>query len=126
MDRSDVITLITESYEQDANGVWRNTGQLWRDEKGDIVRDENGKPIKLGGEREVFAHVDSVNASEFFEGGRNGLNPEFRFSMFSHDYNGERIVKYNNLFYSVYRTYISKTDVIELYVERKGGTNGGN
>lgn len=126
VDRSDVIALITETYEQDENGVWRNTGDFWKDENGDIIRDENGQPIKLGGEREVFAQVDSVAASEFFEGGRNGLNPEYRFTLFAYDYNGERIVKYNGLFYAIYRTYFAKTDIIELYAERKGGTNGGH
>lgn len=126
MDRSDVITLISESYEQDENGVWRNTGDYWKDENGDFILDENGQRIRLGGTREVFAQVDSVTASEFFEGGRNGLNPEYRFTMFAYDYNGERIVKYDGQFYAVYRTYFAKTDIIELYAERKGGTNAGH
>lgn len=126
MDRSDVITLISESYEQDENGVWRNTGDYLKDENGDFILDENGQRIRLGGTREVFAQVDSVTASEFFEGGRNGLNPEYRFTMFAYDYNGERIVKYDDQFYAVYRTYFAKTDIIELYAERKGGTNGGH
>ena len=104
MDRSEVITLISETYQQDANGVWRD--------------------VQEGGGREVFAQVDSVTASEFFEGGRNGLNPEFRFRMFNGDYHGERIVKYDGAFFAVYRTYLGRNDVLELYVERKGGTNG--
>jgi hypothetical protein len=74
--------------------------------------------------RQVFCRVDSVTASEFFEGGRNGLNPEYRMTMFRHDYSGEPIVEYNGQRYSVYRTYIGRDDMIELYVERKGGSNG--
>ena len=102
MDRSDVITLIAATKKQDDYGVWRQTETR----------------------RDVFAQVDSVTRSEFFEGGRNGLNPEFRFTMFFADYDDERIVEFRGKRYSVYRTYIGRNDTLELYVERKGGTNG--
>lgn len=85
------------------NGVWR----------------EN-VPVK----RDVFAQVDSVTRTEFFEGGRNGLNPELMFTMFFADYNNEKTVLYNGEPFSVYRVYHGRTDTIELYVEREGGTNG--
>lgn len=101
MDMSTVITLISISKTQDDYGVWRTT--------------ENKK--------EVYAQVDSVTRQEFFEGGRNGLNPEYRFTMFRFDYEGETIAEYGGNRYSVYRTYIGRNDTIELYVERKGGTN---
>lgn len=102
MDRSDVITLLASTKTQNKYGVWEE---------------------KLTS-RDVFCQVDSVTRAEFFEGGRNGLNPEYRFTMFFGDYEGEQTVIYNGLTYSVYRTYHGKTDNIELYVERKGGTNG--
>ena len=44
--------------------------------------------------------------------------------MFAGDYEDESIIEYNGKRYAVYRTFFSKTDTIELYVERKGGTNG--
>ena len=44
--------------------------------------------------------------------------------MFAGDYNGERVVEYDGKTYGVYRTYYARTDTVELYVERKGGTNG--
>ena len=72
-------------------------------------------------ENKVFVNVSSVSASEWFEGGRNGLNPQFRFTMFSHDYNGEKIIKYNGRQYTIYRTYFRKVDEIELYTELKKG-----
>lgn len=97
-----MLTLISESKEQDANGIWQTTAT----------------------ERDVFAQIGSVTREEFMEGGRNGLNPEFRFTLFFGDYNGERTVKYNGKRYGVYRTYHARTDIIELYAERKGGTNG--
>lgn len=100
MDRSTVIDLISITKTQDAFGVWRQSES----------------------KKTVYAQVDSVSMSEFFEGGRNGLNPELKFTMFFGDYNDEPIVVYKNNRYSVYRTYHRRTDEVELYVERKGGT----
>lgn len=102
MDRSCVITLVSETTTRDENGVLRTT--------------------KTG--RDVFAQVDSVTRSEFFEGGRNGLNPEYVFRVFFGDYEDEREIVYQNKNYGIYRVYQSRTDDVELYAERKGGTNG--
>lgn len=102
MDRSEVITLVATSQAQNAFGVWTETQTT----------------------KDVYCQVDSVTRAEFFEGGRNGLNPQFRFTMFFGDYSGERVVIYKNNPYSVYRTYQGRNDTIELYVERKGGSNG--
>ncbi len=102
MDRSVVLTLVSVTTAQDDFGVWRETESS----------------------RDVYAQVDSVSRSEFFEAGRNGLNPQFVFTMFFGDYNGEQICEYNGKRYAIYRTYLTKTDTIELYAERKGGTNG--
>jgi hypothetical protein len=68
--------------------------------------------------------VGSITQSEFYEGGRNGLNPEYRFTVFFADYEDETIIEYKGKRYSVYRTYLPRNDRLELYVERKGGTNG--
>lgn len=70
--------------------------------------------------RQVFADVTSVSQSEWFEGGRNGLNPELRFSIFFADYGNERSVEYEGGRYSVYRVY-RNGDYVELYTERKSG-----
>ena len=102
MDRSKIVTLLGSSYTQDDNGIWQET----------IT------------ERDVFCQVDSVTRSEFFEAGRNGLNPDFRVTMFMYDYEGERLVRYNGRTYSVYRTYSDRNDILELYVQRTGGDNG--
>ena len=100
----DVLTLIQETYEQDENGVRRATTDR----------------------REVFCQVHSVTRAEFFEGGRNGLNPSFEFTVFYDDYEGESIVEYRGKQYGVYRAYrVPDSDYLELYVERKGGTNRG-
>lgn len=93
-----MITLLSETYSQDAFGVTTKT--------------TNG--------RGVIANIDSVTASEWFEGGRNGLNPEFRMRIRSSEYKGEEMLVYNGNVYSIYRTYMNG-DILELYVEKKKG-----
>ena len=99
MDRSEVIHLVKSTSSQDDTGVWRSTTTT----------------------REVFCKAESVTRAEFFEGGRSGLNPEYKFVVFFGDYDGERTVVYNGVTYGVYRTYHASTDLLELYVERKAG-----
>ena len=97
-----VIKLIAQTSTQNAFGVWETTTS----------------------EREVFCKVDSVDRTEFFEGGRNGLNPEFRFTIFAGEYQGESICEYSNNRYAIYRTYhVPATDYMEIYAQREGGTN---
>lgn len=104
MDRSEVLTLVSTARAQDAYGVWRESEET----------------------RDVFCQVDSVTRAEYFEGGRNGLNPEFRFSLFAGDYNDERTLVFRGRRYGVYRVFFGRDDVVELYAERKGGVNGGS
>ena len=101
MDRSAVLTLISETNTQDAYGVWRESTSS----------------------RTVYCQVGSISRAEFYEAGRNGLNPELRLTMFGPDYEGERICELDGIQYAIYRTYRAKNDQIELYVIRKGGTN---
>ena len=99
----DVLILLTPTKTQDRLGVWQETLT----------------------ERTVFTQAHSVTGKEFFNGGRNGLNPELRFTVFHGDYAGETLCRYAGQAYSVYRTYrVPGTDYMELYVERKGGSNG--
>lgn len=100
MDKSEVINLISYGYIQNAKGV--------------RVREEQTS-------RQVFVNVTSVTGSEWFEGGRNGLNPQLRFTMFSYDYEGEDVCEYQGELYSIYRTYRTRNDDIELYVEKRKG-----
>lgn len=103
MDKSDIIQLIPTTYTVNAYGAQQRA---------------EGAP------RTVMCQVDSVTRAEFFDGGRNGLNPEFVFRVFGGDYDDETIIEYNGNRYAVYRVYRGRSDIIELYCERKGGTNG--
>lgn len=99
MDRSTPIYLISETYAEDLYGVLKPT------------------PVK----RLCYANVSSVSAAEFFEGGRNGLRPEYRMVMFAPDYQGEKLVEYSGVQYAIYRTYQARTDTLELYVQKRKG-----
>lgn len=101
MDRQYKITLIQNTYTTDLYGVQRPTE----------------KTVS------IFAAVDSVTLTEMAEGGRLGLNPDIRFTVFAPEYNGEQVIAYNGKRYGVYRTYNASNDLIELYCERKGGDN---
>lgn len=99
----DVLELIRIEYQTDENGV---------------EREEKTR-------REVMCRVGSVTRSEFFEGGRSGLNPEYMFTLARADYMGEAVVVFHGKTYAVYRTYmVPNSDYIEVYVQREGGTNG--
>lgn len=102
MDRSDVLTLINQSRTQDDFGRWISTNTT----------------------RDVFVQVDSITQAEFYDAGRNGLNPEYRFRLFNGDYDGEELCEFHGQQYAIYRTYLRRDDTLELYVERTGGTNG--
>lgn len=99
MDRSVVIYLLKNTPEQDSLGIWHDKEE----------------------ERKVFAEVQSVTSNEWFEGGRNGLNPALRFKMFLYDYQGEKVIKFNGQYYTIYRTYVDRNELIELYTEVKKG-----
>lgn len=99
MDRSGVCYLVSKTRSQDNLGVWVSTQT----------------------ERKVYCQVDSVSQSEWFEGGRAGLNPALRFRMFRYDYNNEDTIIYNGQEYRIYRSYFSKTDTIDLYTELRKG-----
>lgn len=89
--------------QQDAKGVWRTTAAT---------------------ETEVFARVGSVTRNEFFSAGRQGMRPEFVFSVFMGEYDGQQICEYNGTRYTIYRTYHSEgTDYLELYVQRETGVH---
>lgn len=104
MAQSDVITLIGITYgEPDPYGV---------------------RP-RVETRREIRCKVSSASQSEYFGGGRNGLNPACKFEVFDGDYQGESVLEYHGQPLAIYRTYqVPGTHRLELHGERKGGTNG--
>lgn len=95
---SDTIKLLTDTYTINDYGVRERTQT----------------------EKEVMCEVSSIGASEWFDGYRNDLNPEYRFIVFFGDYDGQKSCIYNGVTYGIYRTY-RNDDRVELYAERKSG-----
>lgn len=95
---TDVITLITQT----------------------ITTDKYGNEVATETEKTVFCEVDSISQTEFFAAENTELNPEYKFTIFFGDYDGQALVKFNGARYSVYRTYRTG-DNLELYTERKIG-----
>lgn len=99
MDKSKVLTLIGVTYSADSIG----------------------QQVPIETPRNIFCNISSVSSSEWFDGGKKGLNPEYRAVMFSPDYNGEQIAELDGVRYGIYRTYLGRNETIELYLERKAG-----
>lgn len=71
----------------------------------------------------VYAEISSVSQTEFFSGGRIGLTPSLKATIYGFEYGNESIVKWNGKCYSVYRTFaVNGSDKLELYLEERGGT----
>lgn len=99
MDRSRVLTLISVAY----------------------VQDNIGQPVARETTREVYCGLSSVTREEWAQAGQRGLNPEYRATMFAPDYNGEGLAELDGVRYGIYRTYLGRSETIELYLGRKAG-----
>lgn len=95
---SDIITLIKQA----------------------ITLDDYGREVATETEREIYCKVDSVSQTEFYAAANAELQPEYRFTVFFGDYEGEDVCEFRGVRYAIYRTYRSG-DNLELYVERKVG-----
>ena len=82
-----------------------------------------GQMVPLETTRQVYCDISSVSADEMFNAGQAGFKPEFRATMFEGDYNGEDEAELDGVVYSIYRTYLTRGNNIELYFERKAGVD---
>lgn len=97
----DVVSLIALTTAQDATGVWKTT---------------ESTPV------EVFCQLGSIDRSEFFSAGRQGITPEYQLIVNECEYNGERLCLFRGTKYAIYRTYRNPDeDVVELYLQAKAG-----
>lgn len=98
-----IVLIAPVARIQDANGIWHTRSEQ---------------------RREIFAQMSSIDRSEFFAAGQNGLRPEYRFTVFAEEYSGESACSWNGELYAIYRTYqIPGTDSLELYVQKKAGVH---
>lgn len=90
----------------------------------EITRDDVGNAVRKESLHDTYARVSSVSQSEFSSAGQMGIKPEYRITVNTYDYSGEKIVVLFGEKYAVYRTYQATPFEIELYVERKEGVDG--
>lgn len=95
---TDVLTLVSQTY----------------------TLDDYGNQIAQETEKVVYCEVGSISQSEFYDAANTELNPEYKFTIFFGDYDGQSVVKFQGNRYAIYRTYRSG-DNLELYAERKVG-----
>lgn len=97
----DVLTLIAPALEQNAVGDYVSSGETRTD---------------------IWGTVSSVSRAEWYNAGREGMNPEIVFTTPLVNYCWEPEAEFHGVRYAIYRTYfVQDTDEIELYLERKAG-----
>lgn len=102
LDRSNVISLIARTYR----------------------KDDLGQDLAIEEAREVFCNISSIGGLEWHEAARNGLQAEYKVTMFRWDYEGESLAELEGVRYDVYRTFAGKGESIELYLQKRAGVNG--
>lgn len=70
---------------------------------------------------DIIAEVRSVSQSEYMNGKQSGLSPAYVFRVSAFGYSGQKVVTYGGVNYSVYRTYETDDNYVELYVEKALG-----
>ena len=86
-----------------------------------MTTDELGYPIASEKTYDTFCKVESVTRSEFFNAGKAGLTPEYVFTINAVEYEGQPEVEYEGKRYTIYRTYRTDEDMMELYAEYRSG-----
>ena len=85
--------------------------------------DSIGQYVSNTTEVSVIAQIRDITQSEFSSAGLVGFKPAKKFRVRSWEYCGERLVEYDGVTYSVYRTYLADDGRMELYTEERTGEN---
>lgn len=75
---------------------------------------ENGVPIPTETRTEVFVNVKSATRSEFYSALQAGMTISKVFTMMLCDYDGQKIIEYDNKKYNITRTYSKDNELLEL------------
>ena len=86
-------------------------------------QDEDGNAQHKRYAREIFCNVRSVTQNEFYRAAEQDLHPDIVLTVSTQaDYNGEKMVIYNDKLYDVIRTYWTGDEVELTLTERTGET----
>lgn len=87
-----------------------------------FTKNAMGQEIPEETERTVRCKESSVTRAEWASAGSCGVAPEYVVTTAKENYNNEKIAKYNNERFKIYRTYIKAgSDEIELYLGKRIG-----
>ena len=86
-----------------------------------LILDDYGVQQKIEISTSVYAQIKSASQSEFFNGGRNGLNPQLVFVIREEEFEDQETAMYSNKRYSIYRTFVRNDGYVELYSEYRKG-----
>lgn len=83
------------------------------------------QPIYTDGTpREIFANIQSVKQSEFFQASAAGITTEGTAVVWAFEYHGENVLVLNGQRYAIYRTYRPDgSKKMELYFGYETGAN---
>lgn len=87
--------------------------------------DSIGQIIETESTVDLIGEVRSVSRQEYMSGRQSGLSPSYVFRVSMFGYAGQKILIYDGVRYSIYRTYEADDNYVELYTEAQlGVTNG--
>lgn len=86
----------------------------------DAKTDLGGREPKIVSEKELFANKESVRQTEFYQAMQAGLETQAIFSIWSHEYDEERVLVHDNKYFTIVRTY-EKGDYVHLTCTKRRG-----
>ena len=86
-----------------------------------ITEDEIGNQTETSVNRFVYCAELPLNSSEYFNAGLQTIKPEHLLVVDLEEYDNEISVLYQDIEYSIYRTYPRSDSLIELYCNKKAG-----
>ncbi|ADL52147.1 phage head closure protein [Clostridium cellulovorans] len=95
---SDLLILIKQKHDSDSIG--------------------NKKPTPTDIKTEVYCNKKSISRAEFYNANSTGLKPSIVFVVNTFEYEGQKIVEFENQRYKVLRTYEPSLDYTELICEK--------
>lgn len=74
--------------------------------------------------RKVLCDKKNISASEFFAADKaGGVKPRYVLRIRTFEFRGEKLCEFENVRYSIYRTYSTDDGITELYLTPRAGDN---
>jgi len=87
------------------------------------ILDEMLQEIETTTPRMIYCYKKSVGQKEFSVAIQNNLKSEMTIVIDHDEYDGEKVLEYDRVNYSIYRTFVRDDGDIELYCEVRIGGN---